>query len=1070
MDSFTKEFLIKNGLYENYLKEQKKNEVAKPFTSNILDNFKHTINGTPNKVKQVKLKPDDKNEVVKKKAVSKKIIKDGPEKVSKTIERQIETEINKIPKLVNNNVNAIYKIRKTLTLHQVSTRQMKKNLGEFHTYRPNVFVEATEQNAPQIAETAMRQYKTVFKQLQTRFPQGFQEVLKLSFITPEKEGRHYINVSLRGDAIEYRTLLNKIIDKVCTKFHGGTSFKGAVFSEMSIYAFGLTQKGGCCGTKRGKLIETLKYQNMTVKLYSPQSSNDNCLIMCFTQSLGIKGSSLKPEKVRKDAGVELEGMISFTNVEKIADYFEVGYVLLNEKQEIISSKNIEDEKKVTIMLMNNHYYIVKDISYDYCQKCGQKFNTNKDHQCNKNIISYKNRMIDGNKDYVPMINCQDKQKMNDNDIVFFDLETFQDESKHCHEPYACGYSIGREEPTISYGKHCMEDFIDEILKLENKSICAYNGSGFDFYILLEKLADRDIDVEKIILNNGAILSFKFGKKGKENKVFDLYRFINSSLDDACESYDIKNRKQKFDVLKVQSWEDAEKYRDEVEPYLKYDVLSLSELFFTFSDYMYDREQINITKYMTLSHMAYNIWQGGLTELIELMDLEKYLFVKKGTYGARCYPLQQKFKSIHYDDVINGQMTHHELLSTNEYIFNADATSLYPASMHGTDFCDVQYPTGLSHWSDKPEKEFNDKKVGYYEINFDPPRDIRHPVLPRKDEMSLEWSLIQGTGVYTNIDIENAINSGYKIKFINKCLIWDTTSNLVFKEYIDRYFQMKCDADNEANPVKRSIAKLMLNAMYGKTLQKAIFESTTIVNNHQQLCALFRENNIIEVNPLNKNDSRLLVTYGVKEEHKHTRITKPSQLGGLTLAYSRRIMLHFMKAIDPTLKSQCFTYTDTDSLHMFAKDAKKLKKLGFITSKDDAKLGYLCNDIKKEGIIIKELNLAPKTYFYEYINDQDDIKDREDAVMKCKGIPQKCLKPCMYEDYDKQEQKCEFSGLKKINTKVSKKNEELGINHFSIINNTQIKTFMKSEWQGFDIRDNQYYPRGYQDDDDDCYYL
>ena len=1015
------------------------------------------------KVGKVKLIPDDKS-----KRVVKKVVKDGLEKVSSKaeqkqidkVEKQIENEIKKMPKLVNNNINAIYKIRKTLKLTPYSNRVMKNNLGEFFTYLPNASVEATERNASQIAEACMRQFKSVFKVLQSRYPQGFQDVIKLNFITPKVENRHYINVTLRGDAIEYRALLNKIVEKVCAKFHAGESFRGAVFSEMSIYAFGLTKKGGCCDSKKGKLIETLKYKNSTIKLYSPRSSNDNCLIMCFIKCLDLKGNRFKMDQIRKDADVELEGMISFENVEKIADYFEVGYVLLNEKQEIISSKNIQDENKVTIMLMKNHYYIVKDTSYRYCQKCGKTVNADKDHRCSNKKVCYKNRKLDGKRDYVPMISCKEKVKMNDNDIVFFDLETFQDENKHAHEPYACGYSIGKEKPTISYGKDCMDDFIDMILKLENKSICAYNGSGFDFYILLEKLADRDIDVNNIILSSGAILSFKFGEKGKENKVFDLYRFINSSLDDACESYNIKNRKQKFDVLKVQSWDDTKKYRDEVEPYLQYDVLSLSELFFTFSDYMYDKEQVNITRYMTLSHMAYCIWESGLTELIELMDLEKYIFVKRGTYGARCYPLQQKFKSSHYDEVINGEMTYKQLLKTNEYIFNADATSLYPASMHGTDFCDVQFPTGLSHWSDQPEKEFNDNKVGYYEINFDPPRDIRHPVLPRKDEMSLEWSLIPGTGVYTNVDIENAIDSGYQIKFINKCLIWDTSSNEVFKSYIDRYFQMKCEADEEGNAVKRSIAKLMLNAMYGKTLQKAIFESTTIVNNHQQLCELFRENDIIDVNVLNKNDSRLLVTYGIKDEHKHKRITKPSQLGGFTLAYSRRIMLHFMKAIDPTLKSQSFTYTDTDSLHLYAKDAKRLKKLGLITSKDDAKLGYLCNDIKKDGIIIKELNLAPKTYFYEYINNQNDIKDREDTVMKCKGIPQKCLKPEMYENYEKEEQKCEFSGLKKINTKVSKKNEELGINHFSIINNTQIKIFMKTEWQGFDIQDNQYYPKGY----------
>ncbi len=69
----------------------------------------------------------------------------------------------------------------------------------------------------------------------------------------------------------------------------------------------------------------------------------------------------------------------------------------------------------------------------------------------------------------------------------------------------------------------------------------------------------------------------------------------------------------------------------------------------------------------------------------------------------------------------------------------------------------------------------------------------------------------------------------------------------------------------------------------------------------------------------------------------------------------------MKAIDPTLKSMIFTYTDTDSLHILGKDAQKLEELGYIKSKHESKLGYLCADINDEGIITKEINLAPKTY-------------------------------------------------------------------------------------------------------------
>ena len=127
-------------------------------------------------------------------------------------------------------------------------------------------------------------------------------------------------------------------------------------------------------------------------------------------------------------------------------------------------------------------------------------------------------------------------------MVFFDLETFQETVSHV--PYACGFSFGNHKNVdISYGKNCMDKFLDHISKAENKNICAYNGSGFDFYILIDYLKDKNISIKNLILSNGDILSFKCRKEGKENKVFDLYRFIISSLDKVCKEYKIENKKK-----------------------------------------------------------------------------------------------------------------------------------------------------------------------------------------------------------------------------------------------------------------------------------------------------------------------------------------------------------------------------------------------------------------------------------------------------------------------------------------------------------------------------------------------
>ena len=504
---------------------------------------------------------------------------------------------------------------------------------------------------------------------------------------------------------------------------------------MQSMTFGDSFEGGCSDRVRIH-SKDVTVKNRTLKIVSPKSDGNNCLLQCFKMHLGKKGNQMKSASIRKELGI-YEGKIHFTMVPLVASYFGVGHILMNDKHEILSQNDPESENCCHIMLSADHYYLVYRKEYDWCHECGRKFDMAKKHVCNSHCVSYKNRFLDGKKDVVFSKNIQEKEIIDDDSMIFFDLETFQDGAFHV--PYACGYCIGNGEVKKDYGKNCMNNFINLLCSVKGKTICAYNGAGFDFYMLINRLVDKgiEIDTKSFILSNGALLSFHFNG----NKVFDLYRFIMTGLDKACKDYKIENKKLKFDVCKVQSWEDVDKYKDEVYPYLEYDVKSLRELFFTFNKSMFEMEKINITSYITLSHMGYSIWTSSLKSVHEIPTLDKYNFIKKGTYGARCYPQKRNFKSQHYESVINKKMSQKELLQTGDFIYNADATSLYPASMKGFEHCKVSYPVGRSRWSNAPELDFEAGCIGYYEIEFTCPKRIRVPVLPRKTEIGgLEWSL------------------------------------------------------------------------------------------------------------------------------------------------------------------------------------------------------------------------------------------------------------------------------------------------------------------------------------------
>ena len=66
-----------------------------------------------------------------------------------------------------------------------------------------------------------------------------------------------------------------------------------------------------------------------------------------------------------------------------------------------------------------------------------------------------------------------------------------------------------------------------------------------------------------------------------------------------------------------------------------------------------------------------------------------------------------------------------------FIFNGDVSSLYPTSMAGNDIFKVKFSVGFSRWSEEPEKEFNEEKYGFYEIEYIAQKNINYLILPRR---------------------------------------------------------------------------------------------------------------------------------------------------------------------------------------------------------------------------------------------------------------------------------------------------------------------------------------------------
>jgi hypothetical protein len=923
--------------------------------------------------------------------------------------------------------------------------------------------------------------KEQLKEMAGKYRAGANIYLRMFLENEGKTASIVVKMSKVTDEALYDEIFNKLSHQA--NKHHDTDDYIIYLTMVSILVSGIGARGGCNPKNPTHTRQKLN-DNMVLHLSSHKSSGNNCLITCFNHSYGVAGNVMKPSIVRAALDLEDGEKIDIDVLPRMSDYYneklekKMGYVLINQNNEVIEFYHPNGKKKadlnmndhddlkdlVKLCIINEHYYTYSLIIYYKCETCGRQLNSdNKTHTCSKNSASYYRSMILKKYDVVRSRSIED-DKIDYNNVVHWDTETFQKEDGGIrHEVYASAFYY-KKKYHVHYGKGSMDKTVDAFLEMENKTISAYNGSTFDFYFLLDKLTDREgVQIENLLVKGGKVMSFSYhtGDPEKKNDIFDLYLFTMVSLEKACKDFKIGMEKGTFEHSKMKSWDDVETYRDEVYPYLETDVMALKKLFETFNDVIYKIKKCNITQFLTASHMGYSMWQSELEAVVEIpKDLEKMAWIRQTIYGGRTYPHQQLYKSEVYDKVIEKKMSYDEVIKGGDFIFNADASSLYPASMSGFEHMKVDYPIGQSRWSDNPAKEYAAGKLGFYEIEFKCPKDIRIPILPRRRlnkgvNIGVEWSLHDGRGVYASIDILNAIESGYDVKFVGKALVYDKKGD-VFSTYIKTFYKLKGEAEKDGNNSLRSIAKLLLNSLYGKMLMAPVMGTATIVNNVAELHDfLFRYN---MTNYEIMNDNRLMVEGDVKEEEKVKKITKPTQLGSFVTAYSRRIMLFYMKQVDPTLKSQIFTYTDTDSLHISGEAFLILMKKGLIKKKEVATLGFLCSDIDNEGVIIREVNFAPKTYLYEYIDRDGKI----DETRKCKGIPKKALKKI---DFMMKNTPITFSGLKKKN-KLTRADREKGMPLFSVVNQTQTRTFMKSTWKNMKRVGNEYYPHGHEIEGDE----
>jgi DNA polymerase elongation subunit (family B) len=862
----------------------------------------------------------------------------------------------------------------------------------------------------------------------------------------------------------------------------------------------LPNDGGCDEGRTHSYVLNDFYPHCRLWMTSPKSKGNNCLFSCFNHALCLRGNKSHSARIRKEIGAEKDAPIKWQDVHKVAQQYQVNvelytHPLANENDVRDHYVYAEDAPTVRIHLINGHYVLESKRSSLYCCiECGAGMRIDPK--------TGKKRMCKGEEGQTTCETCSPLQKnfyqrhkkrlrilpkrakklskrVPLDKLVFFDLETFQAPDKDYSEAYSVGFMRGDEmHPTIFYGPDCLTRFIEFAKGCEETVFIAFNGARFDHYFLVNRLLKDKVPItqyktgeNKVVVSSGRVLQFEFDNG---NKLWDLCLFLQSSLDKAGRAFGCEVAKGDFNHELVKSWSDAEHHRAEIVTYLEKDVLLLKELHLRYAEEVFKTEGLEVTDFLTMPQMAFLAWILTLAnktyDIHMPYALTDYVASRDSRYGGRCYPLKHRWESEVRD--VDWQ----KLYDSNDFYVAVDIVSQYPAVMRGCKMLPTSYPVGPHRQSLDPLEDFSSGLFGIFHVRYTPNRAISVPILPRRNN-GLDWDLLPGTGWYTNIDLLNAVEFGYDIEFTGRAYVWDQTTNDLFTEFIDRYFEMKKLATRDGNKVIRLYSKISMNSLYGK-LQQRPFDTVQLWSNDGKEIQDFLSDKTLDDLHLFEDANLWMVTAKKSDANLVASVTKPLHIGAFILSYSRRLYLEYLKIIDPTLtRPDLFIYTDTDSFFVSGKDYKKLQEAN-VFGED---IGMLSNDIANDGLITHFIAFAPKTYYGIAVNNENKI------VTKCglKGIPNKqkkapgeWLEMPRYSEHEphlvqledgaevdllnyfdfmagtEKPRDVEFTSFQKIHTKAGKQEP------FSVNVHKTKRTAFKSLWKGMPFDGNTWSPKGY----------
>lgn len=613
-----------------------------------------------------------------------------------------------------------------------------------------------------------------------------------------------------------------------------------------------------------------------------------------------------------------------------------------------------------------------------------------------------------------------KEKEQPKAIFYADFESTTDGEKHV--PYmACitGTIGGKIINRTFLGDTCALKLLDFISKY-NEPLVYFHNLAYDAQFII-----KHVQVKHIINSGTFLKNIRLLHQGKTFTLRDSYAMISQPLASFAETFKLQCKKEimpyalysEANVTKVTvpldealshvKESDREEFLKLAEEYIlddlfehmayaefycKADCEVLMKGFQTFASWIKIAFQLSVYDFVSLPALAkkYLENQGCFDGCYELSGVPRF-FIQQCVVGGRVMCADNK-KQYFKGDVANGVVM-------NDF----DAVSLYPSAMCRNDFGFIRGKPKILEPS-QLNMDFLNSTDGYFV-------EITNIKINKPQHFPLQAKL-SDDGIR---DFTNDFAPTDKIK-INKYALedfqrfQDATYDIIRGYYFDEgrnqtinEVMLKCFVErvkykSEGNPIE-TVFKLLMNASYGKTIQKEIKTDKKFINGKTKFDKFIGYNanyikEIVEICP---------ERYIVKMQKSINRHFNFAHVGSEVLSMSKRIMNEVMcLAEDLNIK---IYYQDTDSMHLLNHDIKTLadafetkygrkligKHIGQFHS--DFSIKAAKKDKQVVDIVAEESIFLGKKCYVDKLVAVDEKSQilHQDYHIRMKGIPSSAIK-------------------------------------------------------------------------------